>query len=65
MIFSGERKFTRWFILLASLSIVILFLWNITIFFSRIKQEERDKMEIWVSAYSEVVGKSLDDDLAK
>ncbi|WP_121666955.1 sensor histidine kinase [Mesonia aquimarina] len=65
MIFNEERKFTRWFIIISSLSIIILFLWNIAIFFNRIKQEERNKMEIWVSAYSEIVGKSIDDDFSE
>ncbi|HZJ36401.1 MAG TPA: HAMP domain-containing sensor histidine kinase [Gillisia sp.] len=50
MIFTDERNFARWFIIISSLLIVGLILWNTSIFFERLKQDEREKMEIWASA---------------
>ena len=49
MIFSDEHRFTRWFITVSSIAIVSIFLWNVSIFFNRLKKEEREKMEIWVN----------------
>ncbi len=64
MVFSDQERYTRWFITISSIIIVALFLWNVFIFFNRIKQEERDKMEIWVSAYSQILQSSLDDEIS-
>lgn len=50
MRFSDRRNFRRWFIIIASLSIVALIVWNAVAFFQRIKEEERRKMNIWASA---------------
>ncbi|HSP40618.1 MAG TPA: HAMP domain-containing sensor histidine kinase [Gillisia sp.] len=50
MNFSDERNFARWFIVFSSLLIVGLILWNTYIFFERLKDDERDKMEIWAAA---------------
>ncbi len=50
MNFSDERNFARWFIVFSSLFIVGLILWNTYIFFERLKEDERDKMEIWAAA---------------
>ncbi len=50
MRFSDTRNFRRWFIILSSLLIVTLIVWNAVSFFQRIKQEERQKMNIWASA---------------
>src|SRR5680860_240621 len=50
MIFTDERNFARWFIIISSLLIVGLILWNTSIFFERLKQDEREKMEIWSAA---------------
>src|SRR5690606_11457267 len=50
MNFSDERNFARWFIVFSSLLIVGLILWNTYIFFERLKEDERDKMEIWAAA---------------
>jgi len=63
MIFSDEHRFTRWFITVASVAIVTIFLWNVSIFFNRLKIEEREKMEIWVKAYSEVLNSDLNEDI--
>lgn len=50
MNFTDERNFSRWFIIISSLLIVGLILWNTSIFFERLKEDERDKMEIWAAA---------------
>ncbi len=50
MNFTDERSLGRWFIIISSLFIVGLILWNTSIFFERLKEDERDKMEIWASA---------------
>jgi len=50
MNFTDERNLGRWFIVIASLLIVGLILWNTSIFFERLKEDERDKMEIWAAA---------------
>ena len=63
MIFSDEHRFTRWFITVSSIAIVSIFLWNVSIFFNRLKKEEREKMEIWVKAYSEVLNSDLNEDI--
>ena len=52
MNFTDERNLARWFIIISSLFIVGLILWNTSIFFERLKEDERDKMEIWASAQS-------------
>lgn len=64
MVHSDEERYTRWFIIISSIAIVALFLWNVFIFFNRIKEEERDKMEIWVSAYSQILDSNLDDEIS-
>lgn len=63
MIFNDEHRFIRWFILVSSVAIVGLFLWNVSIFFNRLKKEERDKMEIWVNAYAEILKSDLNEDI--
>lgn len=50
MRFSDKRNFRRWFIIITSLIIVSLIVWNAVAFFQRIKEEERIKMNIWTSA---------------
>lgn len=50
MRFSEKRNFRRWFIIVSSLIIVTLIIWNAVAFFQRIKEEERVKMNIWTSA---------------
>ena len=63
MTFNDENRFIRWFILVSSVAIVGIFLWNVSIFFIRLKKEERDKMEIWVNAYSEILNSDLNEDI--
>src|SRR6056297_3264144 len=50
MRFSDKRNFRRWLIVLTSLIIVTLIVWNAIAFFQKIKEEERRKMNIWASA---------------
>ena len=50
MRFSDKRNFRRWLIILTSLIIVTLIVWNAIAFFQRIKEEERRKMNLWASA---------------
>ena len=50
MRFSDKPNFRRWFIIISSLIIVSLIVWNAVAFFQRIKEEERVKMNIWASA---------------
>ena len=42
--------YTRWFLLIFSLGILILILWNTYLLFQTFKHEERMKMEIWAEA---------------
>ncbi len=51
----NERIFSRWFIIISSMIIIVLVLGNTSIFFEQIKQNERSKMQIWVSAFSELI----------
>lgn len=46
--------YTRWFILLFSLGILILILWNTYLLFQTFKHEERMKMEIWAEANQKI-----------
>lgn len=50
MNFTDERNFNRWFIIISCLLVVGLVLWNTSIFFQRLKQNERNKMNIWAKA---------------
>ena len=49
--FSKRRIYLRWFIIISSFLILTLILWNTYLLFQTYKEEERDKMEIWSSAY--------------
>ncbi len=60
MVFTDERTVARWFIIISSLLIVGLILWNTSIFFERLKQDEREKMEIWAAAQA-FLGKADED----
>lgn len=50
MKFSDDRSFRRWFIIFSSVTLVVLIVWNAVIFFQRLKNDERGKMNIWASA---------------
>ena len=64
MIFTDERNFARWFIIISSLLIVGLILWNTSIFFERLKHDEREKMEIWAAAQAFLDKADEDTDIA-
>src|SRR5699024_10392018 len=55
MIFSEKKDRIRWAIILASVVILGLFLWSISMFFIQLKKEERKKMEIWVEAQTQLI----------
>lgn len=55
-----NRKYSRWGFILASLFIISLVLWNTYIFFNRLKENERIKMEIWAKAYEELLTNDVD-----
>lgn len=45
---------TRWFFFITSLCIITLIMWNTFVFFNRLKEDERTKMEIWATALSDI-----------
>lgn len=55
--------YTRWFLLIFSLGILILILWNTYLLFQTFKHEERVKMEIWAEANQTISNSSLDADI--
>lgn len=57
-----NKAFARWFIILSSITIVGLIIWNITVFYNRIKDDERTKMIIWTSAMKSVSQADLEGD---
>ena len=54
------KKFANAFLLITSFAIVSLILWNTNSFFRKFKEEERNKMEIWATAQSELLRLSED-----
>lgn len=59
-----ERSFNRWFIILSCLLVTALVLWNTSIFFQRLKEDERAKMNIWAQAQEELSAAPEDADLS-
>jgi len=59
-----ERSFNRWFIIISCLVVIILVLWNTSIFFQRLKEDERAKMNIWAQAQEELSNAPEDADLS-
>ncbi|WP_035335340.1 HAMP domain-containing sensor histidine kinase [Dokdonia sp. PRO95] len=51
MNFSAQPHIARWFIIIASLIITTLILWNVSLFFDQLKDAERSKVEIYAAAY--------------
>ncbi len=56
-------KFSNAFLLISSFVIVSLILWNTNSFFRKFKEEERNKMEIWATAQSELLRSPENEDL--
>ncbi|MEP0263021.1 histidine kinase dimerization/phospho-acceptor domain-containing protein, partial [Dokdonia sp.] len=50
MNFSPKPQYARWFIIISSLVITTLIVWNILLFFDQIKDSERSKMEVYAAA---------------
>ncbi len=63
MDFTDERKFNRWFIIVSCLVVTVLVLWNTSIFFQRLKEDERSKMNIWAKAQKELDRATEDSEL--
>lgn len=57
------KKFANAFLLISAFAIVSLILWNTNSFFRKFKEEERNKMEIWATAQSELLRLSEDQEL--
>lgn len=57
------KKFANAFLLITAFAIVSLILWNTNSFFRKFKDEERNKMEIWATAQSELLRLSEDQEL--
>ncbi|WP_372917915.1 sensor histidine kinase [Salegentibacter sp.] len=63
MNFPDERNFNRWFIVISCLVVVGLVLWNTSIFFQRLKEDERAKMNIWAKAQQELDNATADSEI--
>ena len=50
MNFVDQRNFSKSFIIIAALTILALILWNTTLFYNRLKTDERFKMEIFAQS---------------
>ena len=50
MNFSAQPHIARWFIIISSLIITTLILWNVSLFFDQLKNAERSKVEIYAAA---------------
>ncbi|MGY8885474.1 MAG: sensor histidine kinase, partial [Flavobacteriales bacterium] len=50
----NNSTLTRWFFVIASCFIIGLILWNTYAFFNQLKDNERDKMQIWAAAQTEL-----------
>jgi signal transduction histidine kinase len=59
MNFNASPQFARWFIIISSLIITTLILWNVSLFFDQLKEAERSKMEIYGAAMR-AVGETVD-----
>jgi len=51
MNFSARPQVARWFIIISSLVIISLILWNVSLFFNQLKDAERSNMEVYGAAY--------------
>lgn len=50
MNFNPKPQYARWFIIISSLVITTLILWNVLLFFDQLKESERSKMEVYAAA---------------
>ncbi len=63
MRFDPKKRTSNVILLIAAFVIVSLILWNTNSFFEKFKQEERNKMEIWAAAESELLQSPIDQEL--
>ncbi|MBC2837938.1 PAS domain-containing sensor histidine kinase [Robiginitalea sp. SC105] len=63
MRFNPPKKILNAILLITSFVIVSLILWNTNSFFRKFKEEERNKMEIWATAQSELLRLSEEQEL--
>ena len=54
------NSLTRWLFIMASIFIVGLILWNTYSFFNQLKENEREKMQIWAAAQTELQNDNKD-----
>jgi signal transduction histidine kinase len=54
MNFTARPQMARWFIIVSSLLIISLILWNVSLFFNQLKDAERSKMEVYGAAYKSI-----------
>lgn len=50
MNFSPKPQYARWFIIISSLVITTLILWNVFLFFNQLKESERSKMAVYAES---------------
>ncbi len=63
MKFDPKQRTSNVILLISAFVIVSLILWNTNSFFEKFKQEERNKMEIWAAAESELLQSPIDQEL--
>ena len=63
MRFDPKKRTSNVILLISAFVIVSLILWNTNSFFEKFKQEERNKMEIWAAAESELLQSPIDQEL--
>lgn len=63
MRFDPKKRTSNVILLVSAFVVVSLILWNTNSFFEKFKQEERNKMEIWAAAESELLQSPIDQEL--
>lgn len=63
MNFSEKRNTLRWILILGSFLVVTLILWNTYVFFQKVKEEERTKMELYAEAHRTFLSSAIDVDI--
>lgn len=61
MNFIVKKNVSKGFIIAATFIIIALILWNTSLFFERLKQVERDKMEIWAQSQKSFISNEEND----
>src|SRR5690606_29672351 len=63
MNFSEQRNTLRWILILGSFVVVTLILWNTYVFFQKVKEEKRTKMELYAEAQRTFLSSDIDVDI--